>query len=76
MSDLIILYRFRVRHELTGKVLTTRYHLTDDEARQRYGDRLAERLERAREVRQPQEYRGHYRQASTIDGQRHTIRPL
>ena len=32
MSDPIILYRFRVRHELTGKVLTTRYHLTDDEA--------------------------------------------
>jgi hypothetical protein len=58
MPDEIILYRYRVRDAVTGKIQTTRCHLTDDEARQRYGDRLVERLERRREVRHPQEYRG------------------
>jgi hypothetical protein len=52
MDDLI-LYRFRVRDEITGRVYVARYHMTDEEARQRFGDRLVERLEHTREVRQP-----------------------
>jgi hypothetical protein len=60
MSEPIVLYRFRVRDEITGKIRTTRYHLTEQEALERYGDRLVERLDETRAVREAQEHRGHY----------------
>jgi hypothetical protein len=60
MDEPITLYRFRVRHELTGRVYVLSYHMTDTEARERFGDRIVERLDATKEVRYPQEYRGHY----------------
>ena len=48
MDDLV-LYFFRVRD--AGKWRQTRYRLSDDEARLRYGDGNYERLQWTREVR-------------------------
>ena len=48
MDDLV-LYFFRVRD--AGKRRQTRYRLSDDEARLRYGDGNFERLDWTREVR-------------------------
>ena len=56
----LVLYRFRYRDERTGKVRETLYHLSEAEAKERYGDRLIERIEHTREVRQVQQHRGHY----------------
>ena len=60
MSEPLILYRFRYCDELAGKVRETSYRLTDEQAREQFRDRLVERLEHTREVRYPQEHRGHY----------------
>lgn len=50
MDDLV-LYFFRVRDAISGKWRQTRYRLSDDEARLRYGDGNFERLDWTREVR-------------------------
>ena len=47
------LHRWRYRDERTGKVVTTRYLATEEEARNRYGDRLIEAVPGSREVRDP-----------------------
>ena len=46
-----VLFFFKVRDSLTGKWRQTRYRLSDDEARLRYGDGNFERLDWTREVR-------------------------
>ena len=56
----LVLYRFRYRDERTGKVRETLYHLSEAEAKERYGDRLVERLEQTREVRYVTEHRGNW----------------
>jgi hypothetical protein len=50
MDDLV-LYFFDVRDEITGKWRQTRYRLSDEEARVRYGDGNYERLDWTREIR-------------------------
>jgi hypothetical protein len=46
-----VLYFFRVRDSISGKCRQTRYRLTENEARQRYGEGNYERLDWSREVR-------------------------
>jgi hypothetical protein len=45
------LYRFKVRDPITDKWRTTRYHLTAEETRERYGEGNYELLEWSREAR-------------------------
>jgi len=51
VSDDLILYRWRVRHELNPKhIYVTRHHMTDEQAQHQYGERLVERVESSRMV--------------------------
>lgn len=47
----VVLYRFKVRDSNTGKWRQTRYSITLEEAKERYGDGNYEPLEWSKEIR-------------------------
>lgn len=50
-SDILVLHEFRYFDQARGKWLRTRYKLTDEEARGRFGHTKYERIDATREAR-------------------------